>query len=248
MASRLTLLLCSLLGASLANAGECTSGFDVNGAMPLENYKRQPARECACDGRAMVGMCEACGSLSVGAVNRARFRVDMAHQAKKDGHPRVCAREAYAAMGLVTGVFEMRRKPSWKRGLKYATRWDGVLPEDQLFDFAQQLGDKANDLYRSCGGKLPLPAFTATDKVVDSDNNNNCVSPEEARRILADRAAHAPPPSSGGDEGGGSAGSPPNGGGAQKKCRPSGARCQSSPDCCSGNCYSDTKKNANICS
>ena len=184
---RLLVLLAVLLVPASALAAECASGFDRTGRQIIlrGKYKAQPRGDCP---KGCKLACEGCGSDGAGAVNRARFWIDQAVKSKRAKHPLICARQAYAAAAMIDGLFDYRARhgKSWRKTSIYATRWDGSgLSWKQFFDKARAHKKRAVQLYRKCGGKMPMPKFQGFDLDIHANTANRCMSKQEMRALYS---------------------------------------------------------------
>lgn len=98
--------------------------------------------------------------------NQVSYRVAEARTLLKAGKQKECRHAAWDAVSqanlLRTGRELEKKRGRWKPDLTYATRYDGILTEKELFARNDELEKEARGLFRGCGGPAAMP-FAAHD-------------------------------------------------------------------------------------
>ena len=85
-----------------------------------------------------------------------KFHLAEAKKAKADGFKPVCLKAAKEAFAMARGIKKFReiqkKAKFWNDGVTYKTRWDGPLPEAELFTKVAAYGNEALTLFKDCGG------------------------------------------------------------------------------------------------
>jgi len=101
--------------------------------------------------------CEADGNPTSRAINVVHYRLDEAKRLQEAGNTNDCQQAALEAIAVARGLPRWRQYvklnvQKWTDGLRYRTRFDGLLDEDLLFATVAKLGEQAQEVYASCGG------------------------------------------------------------------------------------------------
>jgi hypothetical protein len=123
----------------------------------IDHYSRQHEGFDGCRAGNPFAVCEGENN-EVTSFNRASYRVTEAKRLKQEGHQKECRIAAWEAVHQALETVDQRRHDgnNWT-SKTYATRYDGVLNEKELFARNEALEAEGRRLWTSCGGKGEMP-------------------------------------------------------------------------------------------
>jgi hypothetical protein len=103
--------------------------------------------------------CEARHSVTAANFNEAHFFLDQARAKSTANDASMCRAAAWHSLAIIRGLPRFRTQKTeagtWKTGLKYKTRFDGLLTEDEVFTKLAAWEKDGVALFKKCGGGEP---------------------------------------------------------------------------------------------
>lgn len=122
----------------------------------LHCSKRHTYKATHCGGADDTLACELSGSKTAKAINVISWRLKQGKEYQGAGNKTGCAVTSWAAASTACFVKRMyaegTKSGSWRKGLRYKTRYNGVHDDKSAFELIDKLEAEAIALYKSCGG------------------------------------------------------------------------------------------------
>jgi hypothetical protein len=126
----------------------------------IDHYSRNHEDYDRCGAGNPFAVCEGGSNNEVTSFNTASYRVTEAKRLKQEGKDKECRAASWDAVRQAIDTRKVRERflkdKTWK-SYTYATRYDGMLNEKELFAKNDALEAEARSLWTACGGKGDVP-------------------------------------------------------------------------------------------